>query len=135
MREYASEQLATANELAAALARHLDHFATVGILMDHNRAAARELLESALAIGNAAQDRWSQNQANLYLGILAESSAEPQAASSLFRKAVACLQPDLQPDRDSTLLPVALIGQAGLIARRDPATALKVVAAAWAVRA
>jgi predicted ATPase/DNA-binding CsgD family transcriptional regulator len=100
-------------------------------LMDHNSAAARELLVSALAIGNAAQDRWSQGQANLYLGILAESSADPQAASSFFRKAVACLQ----PDRDSTLLPVALIGQAGLIARRDPATALKVVAAAWAVRA
>jgi DNA-binding CsgD family transcriptional regulator len=39
------------------------------------------------------------------------------------------------PHGDSTLLPMALIGQASLLARRDPATALRVVAAAWAVRA
>ena len=100
-------------------------------LMDQERASARELLESALAIGLAAQDRWSQGQANLYLGILAESSADSQAASSFFRKAVECQR----PYRDSTLLPVALVGQASVIARRDPATALKVIAAAWAVRA
>jgi len=100
-------------------------------LMDQERAPARELLESALAIGLAAQDRWSQGQANLYLGILAESSADSQAASSFFRKAVECQR----PYRDSTLLPVALVGQASVIARRDPATALKVIAAAWAVRA
>ena len=31
----------------------------------------------------AAQDRWSQGQANLYLGIVDESSAEPQAESEL----------------------------------------------------
>ncbi len=37
--------------------------------------------------------------------------------------------------RDATLLPVALIGQAGVLARRDPATALKVAAAASAIRA
>ena len=40
----------------------------------------------------AAQDPWSQGQANLYLGIVAESSAEPQAASSYFRD-VACQRP------------------------------------------
>ena len=100
-------------------------------LMTDEPASARELLEAALAIGMAAQDRWSQGQANLYLGILAESSADSRAASSYFRKAVECLQ----PYRDSTLLPVALVGQASVIARRDPATALQVVAAAWAVRA
>lgn len=100
-------------------------------LMTDEPASARELLEAALAIGMAAQDRWSQGQANLYLGILAESSADSRAASSYFREAVECLQ----PYRDSTLLPVALVGQASVIARRDPATALQVVAAAWAVRA
>jgi len=41
----------------------------------------------------AAQDRWSQARANLYLGIVAESSAEPQAASSYFRD-VACQRYD-----------------------------------------
>ena len=99
--------------------------------MDGERARARELLEAALAMDLAAQDRWSQGQANLYLGILAESSAEPQAASSYFREAVECQR----PYGDSTLLPVALVGQASVLARRDPATALQVVAAAWAVRA
>jgi non-specific serine/threonine protein kinase len=100
-------------------------------LMEHEPVPARDLLESALAMGLAAQDRWSQGQANLYLGVLAESSADPQAASSFFREAVECLRPYC----DSTLLPVALVGQASVMARRDPATALKVVAAAYAVRA
>jgi predicted ATPase/DNA-binding CsgD family transcriptional regulator len=99
-------------------------------LMADEPAPARELLDAALAMGRAAQNRWSQGQANLYLGILAESSADLKAASSFFREAVECLQ----PYRDSTLLPVALVGQASVLARRDPATALQVVAAAWALR-
>jgi len=100
-------------------------------LIDDEPASARELLDAALAMGVAAQDRWSQGQANLYLGILAESSADLPAASSFFREAVECLRPYL----DSTLLPVALVGQANVIVRRNPATALRVVAAAWAARA
>ena len=100
-------------------------------LMDDEPARARELLEAALAIGVAAQDRWSQGQANLYLGILAESSADAHAASSFFREAVECLRPYL----DSTLLPAALVGQASVLARREPSTALQVVAAARTVRA
>jgi non-specific serine/threonine protein kinase len=99
--------------------------------IDDERARARELLEAALAMDLAGQDRWSQGQANLYLGIVAESSADPQAASSYFRKAVECQR----PYDDSTLLPMALVGQASVMARRGPATALQVVAAAWAVRA
>jgi hypothetical protein len=91
---------------------------------------ARELIEAALALDVTAQDRWSQGQANLYLGILAEASADPQAASSYFREAIECQR----PYGDPTLLPVALIGQASVMTRRDPATALQVVAAAWAVR-
>jgi DNA-binding CsgD family transcriptional regulator len=92
---------------------------------------ARELIEAALALDLTAQDRWGQGQANLYLGILAEASADPQAASSHFREAIECQR----PYGDPTLLPVALIGQASVMTRRDPATALQVVAAAWAVRA
>lgn len=99
-------------------------------LMDEDPAPARELLEAALDIGLAANDRWSQGQANLYLGILAEARADSQAASSFFREAAECLR----PYRDSTLLPVALVGQASVMARRDPATALTVVAAASALR-
>jgi non-specific serine/threonine protein kinase len=99
--------------------------------MDGEPARAQELLEVALAIGLATQDRWSQGQANLYLGILAESSTDSQGASASFREAVECLQ----PYRDSTLLPVALVGQASVMAGRDAETALRVVAAAFAVRA
>jgi predicted ATPase/DNA-binding CsgD family transcriptional regulator len=99
--------------------------------MEGDAARARDLLEAALAMSKAAQDRWSQGAANLYLGILAESSADPQAASSYFREAIDCQR----PYGDSTLLPVALLGQASVLTRRDPATALQVVAAASAVRA
>jgi hypothetical protein len=60
----------------------------------------------------AAQDRWSQGQANLYLGIVAESSAEPQAAPSYFRD-VACQR----PYGDSALLPVALSISRSLLPR------------------
>jgi tetratricopeptide (TPR) repeat protein len=69
-------------------------------------ARARELLEAALAMDRAARDRWSQGQANLYLGIVAESSSDTQAASAYFREAVECQL----PYDDSTLLPMALIG-------------------------
>jgi tetratricopeptide (TPR) repeat protein len=99
--------------------------------MDEDHARARELIEAALAMDLAAEDRWSQGQANLYLGILAESSSDPQAASSYFREAVECQR----PYDDSTLLPMSLVGQARVLARRDPATALQLVAAASAVRA
>jgi len=43
--------------------------------------------------------------------------------------------PSWTPYRDSTLLPVALVGQASVLTRRDPQTALQVVAAASAMRA
>jgi DNA-binding CsgD family transcriptional regulator len=99
--------------------------------MDDEPARGREVLEAALAIDLKTEDRWSQGQANLYLGIIAESSDDPQAASSYFRDAVECQL----PYGDSTLLPVALVGQASVMTRRDPATALQVAAAAWAVRA
>ncbi len=106
--------------------------AAIGLtfLMQDEPARARELLEEALAVGVAAGDRWSQGQANLYLGILSDSTADARAPS-YFREAVDCLR----PYSDSTLLPVALIGQAKAMARRDPATALKVIAAAWTLRA
>jgi non-specific serine/threonine protein kinase len=100
-------------------------------LMGGEPTRARELVEAALSIGVAAGDRWSQGQSNLYLGILSESSSNPLAASSYFREAVECMR----PYRDANLLPVALVGQAGVMARRAPATAVKVIAAATAMRA
>lgn len=103
----------------------------LSFLLDREPARARELIEEGLSIALATNDRWSQGQSNLYLGILAESSSDVPAASAHFREAVECMR----PYRDATLLPVALVGQASVMTRRDPATALKVIAAAWSTRA
>lgn len=66
-----------------------------------------------------------------FLGMIAEATAnDPSPASSHYRKAVELLR----PSQDATLLPVALVGQASVLVRRDPATAVKVLAAASAVR-
>jgi DNA-binding NarL/FixJ family response regulator len=68
----------------------------------------------------------------MWLGMIVESSAsDPAFATDHYRKAVDFLR----PSRDASLLPVALIGQAGVIARRRPEDALKVAAAAVALRA
>jgi non-specific serine/threonine protein kinase len=92
---------------------------------------ARELLVEALDVQTAEGYRWGQGQANLYLGATIDSTgADPRGAASHYRRAVDCFR----PYRDSTLLPYALIGQAGVTAARDPARALRVVAAAWAIR-
>jgi DNA-binding NarL/FixJ family response regulator len=52
-------------------------------------------------------------------------------ATAHFRTAVEMLR----PSRDATVLPMALVGQSGVLARRQPADALRVAAAAAAERA
>jgi predicted ATPase/DNA-binding CsgD family transcriptional regulator len=105
--------------------------ATLGLtfLMTGEPDRAGELLKEALAIHTAAGYRWGEGHASLYLAITLDAS-DPQAATKHYRHAVECYQ----EYRDTNLLPNALIGQAGLIARRDPAAALRVTAAAWSVR-
>ena len=106
--------------------------ATLGLsfLMTGDPDRARGLLEEALAIQTAEDYRFGEGQASLYLGITLEPT-NPQAATRHYRHAVECLR----EYRDSNMLPAALVGQAGLIARRDPATALRVTAAASSIRA
>ena len=94
------------------------------------RTRAKELLETALAIYVAEDDRWSQGTCHTFLGIAVEPT-DPETATSHYRKAVEFLR----PFRDATILPYALTAQAGVLARRDPANALRVVAAAFAIRA
>jgi predicted ATPase/DNA-binding CsgD family transcriptional regulator len=89
--------------------------------------AAKDLLEAALSIYAAEGDRWGQGTAHALLGMLADGAR----ATEHFRDAVELLR----PSRDATLLPVALIGQAGVLGRRDPAAAVRVAAAASAIRA
>jgi predicted ATPase len=99
-------------------------------LMADEPARARELVEQALAVDVREHDDWGQGQSNLYLGIIAESTAtDPQVLTSHYREAVE----RLRPFRFPSLLSAALIGQAGVLARRDPARALRVVAAAYAL--
>jgi non-specific serine/threonine protein kinase len=92
-------------------------------------ARAKELHEEALSIFVEEQNQWGQGMCHTFLGMIAEATV-PSRASSHYRKAVELLR----PSRDATLLPVALVGQASVLMRRDPATAVKVLAAAAAVR-
>jgi predicted ATPase/DNA-binding CsgD family transcriptional regulator len=95
-------------------------------------APAKELHEEALSIFVDEQNLWGQGICHVFLGMIAEVSAsDPSRASSHYRKAAELLR----PSQDATLLPVALVGQASVLVRRDPATAVKVLAAATAMRA
>jgi predicted ATPase/DNA-binding CsgD family transcriptional regulator len=106
--------------------------ATLGLtfLMTGEPERARQLLEQAVAKQRAAGYRWGEGHASLYLG-LALDAVDPRAAAAHYRHAVECFR----PYRDTTLLPLALMGQAGLMAQRDPATALRLTAASCNVRA
>ena len=107
--------------------------AAIGLtfMLEDDSARAQKLVEEALELAVAADDGFGQGQCHTYLGMIAQSRAEERAATSHYRTAVACLR----PYRDVTLLPTSLVGQALVLARRDPAAALRVVAAASAVRA
>jgi non-specific serine/threonine protein kinase len=92
---------------------------------------AKEVLESALAIYVEEDDRWGQGQAHTFLGLIAQGDAtDPSRATAHFRDAVELLR----PFHDATILPVALLGQASVLVRRDPARAIRVLAAASAIR-
>jgi non-specific serine/threonine protein kinase len=94
-------------------------------------ARARELVEDALAVTVAEDYDWGQGQCHLYLGIIIDSTAtEPAQATVHYRQAVE----HLRHFRGGPLLPQALLGQAGLLARRDPARAVRVAAAAYDLR-
>jgi DNA-binding CsgD family transcriptional regulator len=68
----------------------------------------------------------------MWLGMIAGSSAsDPAFATEHYRQAVEFLR----PSRDASLLPSVMIEQAGVIAHRRPEDALKVTAAAVALRA
>jgi non-specific serine/threonine protein kinase len=93
---------------------------------------AKELFETALTLFVTADDRWAQGTCHMWLGTLSDLGA-PDAfgKTAHFRTAVEMLR----PSRDATVLPMALVGQAGVLAPRQPADALRVAAAAAAVRA
>jgi DNA-binding NarL/FixJ family response regulator len=63
--------------------------------------------------------------------MIAEASGDGSRASEHYQQAVEALR----PFRDGALLPSALAQQGGILARRDPRRALKIVAVATAIRA
>jgi len=105
--------------------------ATLGLthLMTGEPQRAKELLEYALAAHIATGYRWGEGHASLYLG-MALDATDPKVAAGHYRHAFECLH----TYRDETLLPNAFIGQASLLAPRDPSAALRITAAAWSMR-
>ena len=92
---------------------------------------ARDLVEDALALNAAGGDSWGQGQCHIYLGLIAEATdASPGVASGHYREAAE----QLRRYPGGPLLPVALIGQASVLRRSDPARALAVAAAAFDLR-
>ncbi|HEV2058643.1 MAG TPA: LuxR C-terminal-related transcriptional regulator [Solirubrobacteraceae bacterium] len=104
----------------------------IGFLIDGQPDRARELIEEALALNRARDDDWGEGQCQVYLGILAEDTgAHPDRVSEHYRRAI-----ELHgPYGGGPLLPVALVGQGGVVGRRNPRRGLQVVAAAYALRA
>jgi predicted ATPase/DNA-binding NarL/FixJ family response regulator len=98
-------------------------------LMMDDPTRATQLLSDALSTYVAEKDLWGQGACHTFLGIVSEP-AEPERATAHYRSAIELLR----PFGDASILPVALVAQAGVLGRRDPATALRVVAAAYAIR-
>jgi predicted ATPase/DNA-binding CsgD family transcriptional regulator len=107
--------------------------AAIGLtfMLDNDGPRALELVEEGLGLAVAADDRFGQGQCHTYLGMIVQSNGDEKAATSHYGAAVRYLR----PYRDVTLLPISLVGQAVVLAGRDPATALRVAAAASAARA
>jgi predicted ATPase/DNA-binding CsgD family transcriptional regulator len=103
----------------------------LGAAMTGDPDAGTDLLEQALSIQASTGWGWGLGQAHLYLAIVGASGGDHERVSEHARAAVEALR----PYRDSSLLPVALVAQASTLVRRDAALALRVAAAAFAIRA
>ncbi|HKR99436.1 MAG TPA: LuxR C-terminal-related transcriptional regulator, partial [Candidatus Dormibacteraeota bacterium] len=99
-------------------------------LREGDPARARQLVEEALAVDMAEEDDWGLGHCHLYLGVIAESEKAEAIAAGHFREAVI----RLRRFRGGPLLPAALIGQAGALAKTDALRAVRVIAAAYALR-
>jgi predicted ATPase/DNA-binding NarL/FixJ family response regulator len=101
-------------------------------LTEHDAARACALIENALEANIAEGDLWGQGQCHLYLGIIADDTAAGHDVARVhFRSSIECLR----PFRAGPLLPVAIVGLAGILVAKDPAKALRLTAAAYDLRA
>jgi predicted ATPase/DNA-binding CsgD family transcriptional regulator len=99
-------------------------------LTERNSDRAKKLLTAALSTYVAEDDRWGQGASHTFLGIVSEPD-DPIRATEHYRSAVELLR----PYEDAAILPIALVAQAGVLGRREPANGLRVAAAAYAIRA
>jgi non-specific serine/threonine protein kinase len=99
-------------------------------LTEEESERGRELLSDALTLYVADDDRWGQGTVHTFLGVLSDA-VDPQGATKHYRRAVELLR----PYSDTTILPIALVAQAGVLGRRDSSNGLRVAAAGYAIRA
>src|SRR5258708_27970528 len=102
----------------------------VTFLVEGDPVRARQLVEEALAVDVTEGDDWGLGHCHIYLGIIAESEHAAQKATAHFREAAS----RLRRFRGGPLLPAALIGQAGMLVAVDAPRAVRVIAAACAIR-
>ncbi|HEX9032160.1 MAG TPA: LuxR C-terminal-related transcriptional regulator [Streptosporangiaceae bacterium] len=102
----------------------------VTFLVEGNLVRARRLVEEALAVDVTEGDDWGLGHCHLYLGVIAESEQAARTATAHFREAAG----RLRRFRGGPLLSAALIGQAGMLVTVDAPRAVRVIAAACAIR-
>ncbi len=102
----------------------------VTFLVEGDSVRARQLVEEALAVDVTEGDDWGLGHCHIYLGVIAESEHAARTATAHFREAAS----RLRRFRGGPLLPAALIGQAGLLVAVDAPRAVRVIAAACAIR-
>jgi predicted ATPase/DNA-binding CsgD family transcriptional regulator len=102
----------------------------VTFLVEGDSVRARRLVEEALAVDVTEGDDWGLGHCHLYLGVIAESEHSARTATAHFQEAAS----RLRRFRGGPLLPAALIGQAGMLVAVDAPRAVRVIAAACAIR-
>ena len=102
---------------------------TAELLLGH-RSEAIALLERGLELVSVAPDQWGIGFCHTYLGIAHAEGGECRPAEEHFRRALAALA----PIREVTMLTLALLGIARLITGSDWKRALRLAAAASALR-
>src|SRR5216683_3208996 len=102
----------------------------VTFLVEGDSVRARRLVEEALAVDVTEGDDWGLGHCHLYLGVIAESEQAARTATAHFHEAAS----RLRRFRGGPLLPAALVGQAGMLVVVDAPRAVRVIAAACAIR-